>query len=114
MKRPDEMTKEELKNEILQLRDNKDQESVSRVELLRKELNQRYLIEGDTVQEYNEDEDEGSFFAGLLLGFILSFLGVIFAFAFGKRKVRTASIIGCFIAIIVGSIIAIVILSQRR
>ena len=45
MKKPEEMTQEELKKEIKMLKNKNDKESVGRVELLRKELNLRYIFE---------------------------------------------------------------------
>ena len=115
MKNPSEMSYEELKNEIVLLRDKEDEESKARVAHLRRELNSRFSSGEIEAESYavEEEEDEGSFFGGFVLGFVLSIIGLALALAFGKRNVKKGSILGFIIELIASAIVGIIVLVRQ-
>jgi hypothetical protein len=58
------------------------------------------------------NEDKSSYGSGWLLGFLLSILGIIIAYAIGGDKVKRGSWFGLLFSFIIGSVIIMVYACQ--
>ena len=108
MKPINEMTTDEIRGEIFRLRDNEDPDSVARVALLRKELNER--LKDVPLPEVVEDPEEGSFALGFVLAYFLTMVGCIIALLIDKPATKKGAIWGLIFEFITAALVGLVFL----